>query len=178
MDYDRALIGLICSKLSDADTHQLLEVAIGTGEPIARSLVKLGHNLTAIDISSLLIEKCKRINPEIQCEVGDAEELSFTSAVFDLSYCFHSSWCMPNFPKAISEMVRVTKARGKIVFDVMNIHNEEINRIYRLHIFENKNPVGMIYKFFKNVIKFILRRGAPDWSILVFQTPSDPHCCI
>ena len=81
---------------------------------------------------------------------------------------------MPNFPKAISEMVRVTKARGKIVFDVMNIHNEEINRIYRLHIFENKNPVGMIYKFFKNVIKFILRRGAPDWSILVSQTPSDP----
>ena len=24
------------------------------------------------------------------------------------------------------------------------------------------------------MIKFILRRGTPDWSILVFQTPSDP----
>ena len=86
---------------------------------------------------------------------------------------FYSSWYIPNFPKAISEMVRVTQARGKIVFDVMNIHNEKINRIYRLHIFENKNPVGVIYKFFKNVIKFILGRGTPDWSILVSQTPSD-----
>ena len=162
MDYDRALIGLIWSKLSDADTHQLLEVAIGTGEPIARSLVKLGHNLTGIDISSLLIEECKRINPEIQCEVGDAEELPYSASIFDLTYCAHSTWLFPNLPKVISEMVRVTKARGKIVFDVMNIHNEEINRIYRLHIFENKNPVGVIYKFFKNVIKFILRRGTPD----------------
>ena len=97
MDYDRAFIDLISGQLSIIQNKQLLEVAIGTGEPIAKKLVSIGYSLSGIDISDLLIEQCKQNNPEINCEVGDAEKLRFHDSTFDLVYCVHSSWLIPKF---------------------------------------------------------------------------------
>ena len=60
------------------------------------------------------------------------------------------------------------------MFDIQNIFNKEIDKIYRTHIFENSNLFGMLYKSIKNSIKFILQRGTQDWPFIVSQTPSDP----
>ena len=59
MEYDRALIDLICGQLPINSKKQLLEVAIGTGEPIAKNLVAMGHDLSGVDISSLLVVQCR-----------------------------------------------------------------------------------------------------------------------
>jgi len=106
MDYDKALIDLIKHNVGEGSS--ILEVAVGTGEPIAKSIVESGYEVSGIDISDLLIEQCKKNNPEIKCKVDDAEKLSFSDAEFDFTYCVHSAWLIPDFDKAILEMVRVT----------------------------------------------------------------------
>ena len=55
-------------------------------------------------------------NPSIQCHVGDAEQLAFQDSTFDLTYCVHSSWFIPNFGHAITEMIRVTNVEGVVIF--------------------------------------------------------------
>ena len=93
---------------------------------------------------------------------------------FDMTYCVHSSWFIPNIKKAIFEMKRVTKQGGVMLFDIQNIHNKYIMDIYNKHLFENKNLFGMLYKIIKNSAKFILNKGTQDWPFIVSQTPSDP----
>ena len=113
MEYDRALIDLICGQLPINSMKQLLKVAIGTGEPVAKNLLAMGHDLSGVDISSLLVAQCKQNNPEINCEVGDAEDLPYSDSIFDLTYCVHSTWYFPNLCEAVSEMIRVAKNGGE-----------------------------------------------------------------
>ena len=178
MDYDRALINLISSQIPSQSNRKntLLEVAIGTGEPIAKNLVTLGYDLTGIDISSLLINQCKQNNPNNQCHVSDAEQLAFQDSTFDLTYCVHSSWFIPNFGHAITEMIRVTNVEGGgvVIFDIQNFYNQEIDEIYRRHISENTIMIGRVIKIIKNSAKFLLKKGTQDWPFVVSQTPSDP----
>jgi len=174
MPYDHELVDMIRSMCTEHGYSNLLEVAIGTGKPIASALVDSGLGLQGIDISPDLIEACRKNNPAIQCEVGDAEKLRFSNDCFDLTYCFHSTWFIPNVHQAITEMIRVVKPGGAVLFDIQNLHNKEISAIYKQHVFENKNAIGMLYKAFKNSVKFLTRRGTQDWPYVVSQTPSDP----
>tara|TARA_B100002051_G_C16706071_1_gene623856 strand:+ start:323 stop:1075 length:753 start_codon:yes stop_codon:yes gene_type:complete len=172
MEYDKALITLIDN--FSKKFGKILEVAIGTGEPIANNLEKIGYQLYGIDISDRLIDECKKNNKNIKCEVGDAEQLKFANAEFDLTYCVHSSWYIPDFNMAVTEMVRVSKRGGVVLFDILNMHNREIDKIFRFHYFENVNLIGMLYKTIKNSIKFILQKGTQDWPFIISQTPSNP----
>ena len=172
MEYDKAFITLIESFSNKLG--KILEVAIGTGEPIANNLQKIGYSVYGIDISDRLIDECKKNNENIRCEVGDAEQLKFANEEFDLTYCVHSSWFIPDFNKAVAQMVRVSKTGGVVLFDIQNIHNREIDKIYRFHIFENGTAIGMLYKTIKNSVKFILQKGTQDWPFIISQTPSDP----
>ena len=172
MEYDKAFITLIESFSNKLG--KILEVAIGTGEPIPNNLQKIGYSVYGIDISDRLIDECKKNNENIRCEVGDAEQLKIANAEFDLIYCVHSSWFIPDLNKAVTEMVRVSKRGGVVLFDILNMHNREIEKIYRFHIFENGTAIGMLYKTIKNSVKFILQKGTQDWPFVISQTPSDP----
>ena len=174
LPYDRALIDLIDTECSQNKLRTLLEVAIGTGNSIASTLVKRGYELSGVDISRDLIERCSRDNPTIQCVVGDAEDLNYLESSFDLAYCVHSSWFMPDFEKAISEMTRVVKRGGLVVFDVLNSNSEATSRIYKAHVFENATWLGKLYKTIKNTAKLVLQKGIQDWPFIISQVPSDP----
>jgi SAM-dependent methyltransferase len=172
--YDKSLVTKIDKVATSISAEKILEVAIGTGEPIARSLSEKGYRISGIDISDILVKECQDKNPEIQCEIGDAENLHFSDGSFDMTYCLHSSWFVTNFNKAISEMIRVTRVGGVVIFDIQNIFNGTIKSIYKQHLFENTNIFGMIYKAVKNSVKFILQRGTQDWPFIVSQTPLNP----
>ena len=63
MDYDKAFINLI---ESFSNKHgKILEVAIGTGEPIANNLENIGYQVYGIDISDRLVDECKKNNKNI-----------------------------------------------------------------------------------------------------------------
>lgn len=172
--YDKCLINKINDLAQKTSASSILEVAIGTGEPIASSLVEFNYKIHGIDISDILIEALRNKHSEIDAKVGDAENLPYYDSEFDMTYCVHSSWFIPNFKKAIFEMKRVTKQGGVMLFDIQNIHNKYIMDIYKQHLFENKNIFGMLYKIMKNSAKFILNKGTQDWPFIVSQTPTDP----
>src|SRR5690242_8755206 len=113
MAYDRQLCEYVSAQVAGQGT--VLEVAIGTGYPIADYLQQAGHEVHGVDISPELVDRCHELNPAIQAKVGDAENLDYPDATFDVTYCFHSTWYFPNLARAIGEMVRVTKPGGSVL---------------------------------------------------------------
>ncbi len=109
-EYDKCLCNYISKEVKKGGG--LLEVAIGTGYPFADYFEKNGYQVYGIDIAPKLINKCRKLNPRIISEVGDAESLRYADESFDCSYCFHSTWLFPNVNKVINEMIRVTRQGG------------------------------------------------------------------
>lgn len=166
--YDQALV----SFFKEIPSSRILEVGIGTGEVIAENF--LDKDMHGVDISDILIERCQQLFPKIKSSVGDAENLVFEDGFFDLCFCVHSTWYFPDVNKAISEMIRVTKKNGHVCFDIQNIINKDIKSNFKRHVFENKNLLGMIKKFLRNCIKFIVKKGQTEWTYSVYEVPSDP----
>lgn len=172
LKYDKNLCSYICTHAPIGG--RVLEVAIGTGYPFAEFLQKIGYSVYGIDISPELIEKCKKLYPNINCKVGDAENLEFPDNYFDAAYCFHSTWYFPDLNKAVDEMIRVTHPGGLVIFDIQNRNNQEINNAYQRNLAETKG-VNRIKVYIKNVIKLVLRRGVPNWYFIVHEVPTYPE---
>jgi SAM-dependent methyltransferase len=174
MDYDR----LLCDMLSDLapERGKLLEVAIGTGYPIADALSKRGFEIHGVDISPALIERCHTINPAIHAKVGDADNLEFDDGEFDAAYCFHSTWYFPDITRVIDGMTRVTRADGFIAFDIQNRTNPAIAAEFdrrRAQVRPGLGPRLALHA--RNVAKVVLRRGNPNWHGLIYEVPTDPR---
>jgi len=174
MDYDR----LLCDMLSEQapERGKLLEVAIGTGYPIADSLEKRGFEIHGIDISPALIERCRTVNPAIRAKVGDAENLDYADGEFDAAYCFHSTWYFPDITRVIDEMMRVTRDSGFIAFDIQNRANPKIAADFdrrRAQVRPGAGPRLALHA--RNLAKVILRRGNPNWKGLIYEVPTDPR---
>ena len=171
--YDRHLCASVSAEL--AGGGKVLEVAVGTGYPIADHLQKAGHEVHGVDISPALVRRCRELNPAIQARVGDAENLEYADATFDVTYCFHASWYFPDLPRAIREMLRVTRPGGAVLLDIQNATNPQVDAAHlrRLH---HTRP-GLLARtglHARNVAKVVLRRGNPNWHALDFEVPTDP----
>lgn len=170
--YDKNLCNYICEHVPNGG--KLLEVAIGTGYPFGDFLQKTGYIMYGIDISLNLIEKCKRLYPNINCNVGDAENLEHPDNFFDATYCFASTWYFPDLNKAIDEMIRVTRPNGLIIFDIQNCNNPDIDRLHRRNLAKMRG-MNRIKEYIKNIGKAILRRGVPNWHFIVYECPTGPE---
>ena len=170
-DYDKNLCHYISEHLPPGS--RLLEVALGTGYPFADFFQKTGFRVYGLDISPDLITKCRRLNPNIECQIGDAENLDYPDDFFDGTYCFHSTWYFPNLNRAIDEMMRVTRPGGLVLFDIQNRNHEMIERDYRRLQFI-KTGRGRAFSFAKNIAKVILRRGIANWHCIVYEVPTNP----
>lgn len=170
--YDKNLCNYICTHVPIGG--KLLEVAIGTGYPFAEFFQKQGYYVYGIDLSPELIEKCKKLYPNVDCKVGDAENLEYPNNYFDATYCFHSTWYFPDLNKAVDEMIRVTHLGGLVIFDIQNRNNQDINDAYQRNLAKTKGA-NRIKGYIKNVIKVILRRGVPNWHFIVFEVPTYPE---
>jgi SAM-dependent methyltransferase len=174
MDYDRRLCEMISGRAPERG--KLLEVAIGTGYPVADTLQKQGFEIHGIDISPALVEKCLATNPAIHAKVGDAENLEYADGEFDAAYCFHSTWYFPDLNRVIDEMIRVTRPGGFIAFDIQNRAHPEIAGEYdrrRELVRPGFGPRLNLHT--RNLAKVVLRRGNPNWHGLVYEVPTDPR---
>jgi SAM-dependent methyltransferase len=174
MEYDRYLCEIISS---DAKANgKLLEVAIGTGYPVADFLSKSGFEVHGIDISPALVEKCRELNPDIQAKVGDAENLEYADGEFEAAYCFHSSWYFPDLTRVIDEMLRVTRPGGFIAFDIQNRSHPAIAADFE-HRQARVRP-GVLPRMnlhARNLAKVVLRRGNVNWHAVIYEVPTDPQ---
>lgn len=171
LKYDRNLCNYI---LANCKKDKILEVAIGTGFPFADYLQKKGYKVYGIDIAPILIEKCKELNKKIICKVGDAEDLDYPSNFFQCTYCFHSTFYFSNLKKSIKEMIRVTKPGGLIIFDIQNADNYLTMLNHKKLILSKFNYLRRCVRYFKNIIKFLLKKGLIDWTQTIHETPSNP----
>ncbi len=179
IQYDKDLI----SKLVQiTKSGKVLEVAIGDGYPYSHALTEKEYDLYGIDISPQHVEMVRKALPSINVSVGDAENIKFRDHFFDLVFCFRSTWYFSNITKAVSEMLRVVKKGGLVMFDVQNINHPIHLKFIKEQIKREKSYTYEITtRFIKNFIKLIIRpiRFYPiHWSLekhIILETPTDPN---
>ena len=120
LDYHSNLLNVINS-LSLPTKGYMLEVGVGTGWPFATTLADQEHTVVGVDLSENLVREAQAQPGNVLGVIGDAESLPLADESFNLVYCFQSTWYFPNLDQAISEMVRVTRPGGTLLFDVMNL---------------------------------------------------------
>ena len=177
--YDKDLIHELTKEYKNG---KVLEVAIGDGLPYAQQLNEVGYEVFGIDIAPTHIDLVKKLFPSINVTLGDAEDLCFSSDFFEIVYCFRSTWYFPNLTKAISEMLRVVKVGGLIMFDIQNMNHPIHQKSIKMSLRKERNHLimNLSEKFIKNFIKILLRRvnfHSCDWSFQKFitiETPTDP----
>ena len=105
---------------------RILDVGCGTGEITGRLAQLLPHaELVGIDLIESHLELARRRFPSIEFRVGDAFELPFARATFDLVVCRHVVQSVPAPERVLAEMMRVAKPGG-----VLHVVAEDYGMIF------------------------------------------------
>ena len=107
-------------RLALSHGERVLDVGCGPGflcESIAAAVGSDG-TVVGIDISSDLIELCRRRNPPkwLKFIVGDAIQLEQLDASFDVVVCTQVAEYVPDVGRVLSEAFRILKPGGRAVF--------------------------------------------------------------
>src|SRR5829696_1609824 len=114
--FERVLFGdgreWVCSRASG----EVLEVAVGTGRNFP--FYPEGVRLTGIDLSPAMLEIARKKAGERSLDAdlreGNAQELPFPDASFDVVVCTLSLCSIPDDRRAVAEMKRVLRPRGRL----------------------------------------------------------------
>lgn len=162
--------------LPNLSGKRVLEVAIGDG----RNLKLIPHDcqVFGVDISSVLLEKCKRDFPkhETHLIVGEAESLPFPDATFDHVFSLGAINHVNDPGKAFLEMARVVKPDGLVVVsdEVPDLPNRQIAHklgLYRLQkwilsrVFFLGKMSDVILEHTDLKIEPLVDRALRDWKI-------------
>ena len=108
---------LLCEAVDLRSGDRVLDVATGSGNT-AISAARRFCEVTGMDLAPESIEHARRRaeaeGMEITFEVGDAEDLSYPDASFDVVLSTIGVMFCPNQEKAASELLRVCRPGGKI----------------------------------------------------------------
>lgn len=125
--YDRSLLQFLVFRRShnmfmsnimhDARKIRILDVGCGTGEfAMKLKSFKKDASICGLDISPDMITTAKaKFNGEIDFRVGDVESMPYEDNYFDYLTCSHSFHHYPHKKKAVREMFRILKPKGKIM---------------------------------------------------------------
>jgi|GEM_PF-1234391 ubiquinone/menaquinone biosynthesis C-methylase UbiE len=106
---------------------KILDVACGTGRMLPE-ITRIRKNLeyhgldSSEEMTFHLKRKAKKMNFPVNIKIGDATKLPYGNDTFDLAYTYHLTWHLPVELqiKTISEMLRVVKDNGYVLFDTLN----------------------------------------------------------
>lgn len=96
----------------------LLDIGCGTGQFLKETVQVFPKlRVSGLDLSPSMVQETKHKLPvQSMILVGDAESLPFKKNQFDVVTAIHMMYHVPNQKKAFSEMMRVTKKQGGIIF--------------------------------------------------------------
>jgi ubiquinone/menaquinone biosynthesis C-methylase UbiE/uncharacterized protein YbaR (Trm112 family) len=99
------------------ENSKVLEVSVGTGTNI--SLLPAFANYYGLDLSWEMLSRCqrniRRWNRKVELVFGNAEELPFRDAMFDVIFHVGGINAFNDRSKAIAEMIRVARPGTRIV---------------------------------------------------------------
>ena len=126
-DYDRlvtpggsrAVAEDALDRIQPAPGSRLLDVACGSGA-LALAAARRGAQVLGVDFSPTMIERlCARANdeglPNVEGEVMDAHDLALDDDTFDVTASQFGVMLVPDQPRALREMVRVTRPGGTVL---------------------------------------------------------------
>ncbi len=97
---------------------RLLDIGCGAGQ-LTLPAARRGLKVTAIDLAANLVEqareKARAEGLTLQVEQGDAEDLKYPDASFDVAMSLIGSMFAPRPELVASEMIRVVKPGGRII---------------------------------------------------------------
>ena len=106
----------IIKKNLPADKNlKVLDVGTGAGV-FAVLFSKLGHNVTAIDMSQKMLDEASKNISDLNCTAEfirmNAQELNFDAETFDVVISRNLTWTLPDAMQAYKEWYRVLKRGG------------------------------------------------------------------
>lgn len=114
----RAWQSYIMKYLPHGRRLKILDIGTGPGF-LAILMARLGHDVTAIDSSTGMIQEARRNAAEhhvfVDFQAGDAQELPFASASFDVVLSRNLTWNLPNAVKAYRDWHRVLRDGGLLL---------------------------------------------------------------
>jgi ubiquinone/menaquinone biosynthesis C-methylase UbiE len=131
--YSRLLAGPFIEFVGIEDGDRLLDVGCGTGSlAFTAAALKRPSEIVGIDRSASFIEyaRSQTNDPRLTFEVGDALNLSYPDASFDKCLCLLVIQLLPDVPRALSEIRRVTKPGGAAAASVWDRENNELHTLF------------------------------------------------
>jgi len=109
---------LFCKTVGKRVHGWILDCGSGTGFLLRQLSKNANTNLVGLDISSVMLRsaKLKSITDKLNYVQADGEHLPFKSASLSVVTCMGSLHHMPNIDKAVSEIRRVLKDEGRLIF--------------------------------------------------------------
>ncbi|WP_163997515.1 class I SAM-dependent methyltransferase [Pyxidicoccus caerfyrddinensis] len=128
--YDELTWTAVAKVLPPAGTSWRVLDAGGGGGKFSARFAEAGHQVTVLDISAGMLVKAKEYLASKglleRCSFieGTVADLPFKDAEFDLVFSEGDpvSYCLDQYPKAMSELVRVVKPGGPVIMGVDNRH--------------------------------------------------------
>jgi SAM-dependent methyltransferase len=102
---------------------RVLDAGAGPGR-FTLELLRLGAQVTALDISPGQLELLRARVPDVEAMLGDVTDLSrFRDDSFDVTVCFGGplSYVVDRAEDAVAELARVTKPGGHVLVSVMGL---------------------------------------------------------
>lgn len=100
-----------------AKGKETLEVGCGTGLILQR-MTKVARRAVGVDLSEGMLERARARDLEVYN--ASATELPFPDESFDVTYSFKVLAHVPDLPRALSEMSRVTRPGGRVFAELYN----------------------------------------------------------
>lgn len=94
----------------------VLDVACGTGAVarVARDVVGPEGRVVGVDLNPAMLEVARNARPELEWVPGDAENLPFRDAEFDVALCQSALFFFADPGRALAEMARVVLPGGVV----------------------------------------------------------------
>lgn len=123
---------LLLSRLHPAPVERVLDAGCGPGL-LSRYWREQGARVTALDISSPMLDEARRTQSAHQYVQADIEAMPFPSAEFCLAWSnLAVQWC-DDLHQALSELYRVVRPGGRIAFTTLVAGSlPELNQAWRV----------------------------------------------
>jgi len=113
----RDVHALVIERLDPQPGEKMLDAASGTGA-VAFLAVERGADVVGMDLSPVLIDTARELAAErglsVEFEVGDAEEMKYDDASFDVVASTCGVMFAPDHEAVAGELARVTRPGGRI----------------------------------------------------------------